>query len=106
MFMPQRWHLRYNSHSMRPATSILCRYGPCTVLSCAGLHYNIFYYSNRKNLATLGIQIEKNNPKKATATSREKRKSTTNKLCNRQTKIFEETRFTRSLWNLLRHKRL
>ena len=43
-----------------------------------------------------------NNLKNARATSGDK-KSTADKLRNRQTKTLEETRFTRLLWNLTRN---
>ena len=60
---------------------------------------------HRKNLVAL--YTKEGVLEKARTTSREtEKKSTANKLRDRQTKILEEIRFTRLLWNLLRHKRL
>ena len=56
---------------------------------------------NHKYLVALRINRKKN-PENTRATSREKK----HKLRNWPTKILEETRFTKSLWNLLCHKQL
>ena len=54
----------------------------------------LFDLPSYKSKKTIQKTLEQNHVKK-------EKKSTTNKLCNRQTKFFEEARFTRSIWNFI-----
>ena len=55
----------------------------------------------KKNAVALytSYKPKKNNPENARTKSREKRKESHFKLCNRLLKFFEEARITRSIWN-------